>query len=93
MAEDTIDQGITHVYVSKKMAANIQGLPSTLFTSSGVAARPGIYWVGRLFGLYEVYHSPRIIDFNSNATRIICIGRSTQVARTRLCWAMRLHRC
>ncbi|SFB69346.1 hypothetical protein [Collimonas sp. OK412] len=81
MAEDTMDHGITHLYVSKKMAAMIQGLPSTLFVPSGVTARPGIYRVGRLFGMYEVYYSPRIVDVDQKTTRIICIGRSTQVAR------------
>lgn len=83
MANDTMDHGITHCYVGSWLAGIMQSLPSTMFESSGIAARPGIYRVGRLFGKYEVYYSPKVATQASDLTsaQIICTGRSSQVAR------------
>lgn len=82
MAVNTIDHGITHLYVSQNVMANMLSLPREIFEPSGVANRPGIYRVGRLFGLYEVYYTPKVaVDTSPSASTIICIGRSTQVAR------------
>lgn len=81
MAEDTMDHGITHMYVGKKLAAQFQSLPPELFVSSGITVRPGIYRVGRAFGRYEVYYSPKIVEEGSGTAQILCIGRSNQVAR------------
>ena len=83
MANDTMDHGITHLYVPAFIAANMQGLPSDIFESSGIAARPGIYRVGRLFGKYEVYYSPKVASQATDMTTasIVAVGRSSQVAR------------
>lgn len=82
MAEATMDHGITHLYVPSFIAAQWQGLPAELFESSGIAARPGVYRVGRLFGKYEVYYSPKCEQSNDQSTgKIIAIGRSSQVGR------------
>jgi hypothetical protein len=83
MANDTMDHGITHLYVSAFVAAQMQSLPADLFQSSGIAARPSIYRVGRLFGKYEVYYSPKVATQNAGLTTasILAVGRSSQVAR------------
>ena len=81
MAEDTMDHGITHMYVSKKLAAQFQSLPPELFVPSGITVRPGIYRVGRAFGRYEVYYSPKVVVEGAGTSQILCIGRSNQVAR------------
>lgn len=83
MAENTIDHGITHLYVGKNIAANFLGMGKELFEPSGITGRPGIYRLGRLFGQYEVYYTPKVATESGDGTtsKIICIGRSTQVAR------------
>lgn len=82
MAEDTVDHGLTHLYVSKNVLAQFQGMPSNLFEPSGITARPGIYRAGRLFGQYEVYYAPKVArDVSASSSKIIGIGRSSQVAR------------
>lgn len=81
MAEDTMDHGITHMYVTKNIKAQIEALPSEMFTPSGVTARPGIYRIGTLYGRIEVYYTPKILTESSSTGQMLCIGRSTQVAR------------
>lgn len=83
MANDTMDHGITHLYVPAFIAAQMESLGSDMFVSSGIAARPSIYRVGRLFGKYEVYYSPKVVSQSAdlNTATILAIGRSSQVAR------------
>ncbi len=82
MAEDTMDRGLTHLYVPKNVLSQFQGMPSNLWEPSGVSARPGIFRAGRLFGQYDVYYAPRmVVDSTSSASKIVGIGRSSQVAR------------
>lgn len=83
MAEDTADHGVTHIYVGKFIAAQFRSMDATLFTPSGITDRPGIYRVGRLFGMYEVYYSPKVIIESADGatSEILCIGRSTQTGR------------
>jgi hypothetical protein len=83
MAEKTADHGITHMYVGKYVAAQFRSMDATLFQSSGITDRPGIYRVGRLFGLYEVYYAPWVVNEapDGSTSEIICVGRSTQTAR------------
>lgn len=81
MAEDTMDHGITHFYVTKSVAAQLQSLPSELFVSSGITVRPGIFRIGRLFGRYDVYYTPKGLTESAGAAQMLAIGRSTQVAR------------
>lgn len=81
MAEETFDHGITHLYVGKRVAAQLRGLPQSMFQSSGITARPSIYRVGRLFGQFEVYYSPKLIAETEDAAQILCVGRGSSVAR------------
>lgn len=83
MANATMDHGITHLYVPAFFANMCYGLGADLFQPSGIAARAGIYRVGRLFNKYEVYYSPKVAAQNSGLTTatIVAVGRSSQVAR------------
>lgn len=81
MAEDTMDHGITHIYVGKTLAAQFQTMSRDVFEPSGITARPGIYRLGRWHGRYEVYYSPRVVADGSGSAQMLCIGRSNQVAR------------
>lgn len=83
MAVDTLNHGITHLYVGRFMAAQLATMPNTVFQPSGIVARPSIYRLGRLFGQYEVYYSPRLItEAAGGATgQILCVGRATDVTR------------
>jgi hypothetical protein len=83
MAEDTADHGITHLYVGKNIMAQFLAMPRELFEPSGVTARPGIYRVGRLFGKYEVYYTPKVVNESADnkTCEILAVGRSQQTAR------------
>jgi len=81
MAERTMNHGITHLYVGKRVAAQLSGLTNDVFQSSGISARPGIYRLGRLFGTYEVYYTPKIVEETESTAQILCTGRATNVAQ------------
>mgnify|MGYP000656216137 CR=1 FL=1 len=83
MANRNTNHGISHLYVTGQLAAQIRGLPSTIFEPSGITDRPGIYRMGRLAGLYEVYYTPRGLteSVGAGTAQILCIGRSADVAR------------
>lgn len=81
MAIDTMNHGVTHLYVGKNVMANLLALPSNIFEPSGIAERPGIFRVGRLFGRYEVYYTPKVITETATSSQILCIGRATDVTR------------
>lgn len=83
MAEDTMDRGVTHLYVGKLIKAQWEGLPRDIFEPSGLVAVPGIYRIGRLFGRFEVYYSPWEIleDQAAGTAQILCLGRSNSPAR------------
>lgn len=83
MANLTMDHGITHCYVGAVMAGILTSLPRDIFEPSGVSARPGIYRLGRLFGKYDFYYSPKDVyeAEDGSEAQIVCAGRSSQVAR------------
>ncbi|MCM1128958.1 MAG: hypothetical protein NC211_03640 [Alistipes senegalensis] len=82
MAEETMDHGITHIYVGKYVAAQLMGLaPNEIFQPSGITPRPCIYRLGRLFGTYEVYYTPKYLTETENSAQILCVGRATDVTR------------
>jgi hypothetical protein len=83
MANATMDHGVTHFYVGSWLMGIFNSLPDTMFVSSGVTARPGIYRVGRLFNKYEIYYAPRVATQSADlkTAKMIGIGRSTQVSR------------
>lgn len=81
MAIDTMNHGITHLYVGKVLAAQFMALPREIFEPSGTAERPGIFRIGRLLGRFEVYYTPKGINETSTSSQILCIGRATDVTR------------
>lgn len=81
MAIDTMNHGITHLYVGKNVAAQFMALPRDMFEPSGVAERPCIFRIGRLFGRFEVYYTPKGIVETATSSQILCIGRATDVTR------------
>lgn len=83
MANDTMDHGITHLYVDEIMAGTLLCCDSTVFQPSGISARPSIYRLGRLLNKYEVYVNPRSRKSTDlpDVSKIICVGRSTQAGR------------
>lgn len=83
MAENTMDHGITHLYVTKTVAAQLASLPREMFEPSGITARPSIYRVGRLFGRFEVYFTPKGLTESADGktSQVLALGRSQQVAR------------
>jgi len=84
MANETINHGITHLYVGKEVLSQWQALPGDLWQPSGIVERPGIYRAGTLFGKYAVYYDPRateaLVSSHMSST-VLCIGRATEVAR------------
>ena len=81
MALATMNHGVTHLYVGEVIASMLQGLPSDIWQPSGVMERPGIYRLGRLFGRFEVYYTPKVVVETANTAEILCIGRATDVTR------------
>jgi hypothetical protein len=83
MANDTMNHGITHLYVGDLIGAIMQGLPLDIWQPSGVSERPGIYRLGRLFGKYDVYYAPKVVmeAVDGSAAEIICVGQATDVTR------------
>jgi len=83
MANDTMNHGITHLYVGDFIAAQMVGLPADIWVPAGVSERPGIYRLGRLFGKYDVYYSPKVVaeQLDGSAGEILCIGQATDVTR------------
>lgn len=86
MANATVDHGITTLYMTGDLAALCRGLPPSLFESSGIANRPGIYRMGRLFGMYDVYYTPKGLSEDTllGTSEILCIGRGSSTARNPL---------
>lgn len=81
MALLTMNHGVTHLYVGEKVASQMQGLPNDIWQSSGITARAGIYRVGRLFGKYDVYYTPRGVHEEAESAEILCVGQATDVTR------------
>lgn len=83
MANDTMNHGISHLYVGKFVAAQLYSLPLDIWTPSGTAERPGIFRLGRLFGRYDVYYSPKVIveAEDGSSAEILCVGQATDVTR------------
>lgn len=86
MANTTVNHGVTTLYVTGELSAQVRGLPLPMFEPSGITDRPGIYRLGRLFGLYDVYHTPWEVTgaVGGSSGQILAIGRSQDVARNPL---------
>jgi hypothetical protein len=81
MALTTMNHGVTHLYVGENVAAQMQGLPADIWEPSGVVERPGIFRLGRLFGRYDVYYSPKVVLESGGSAEVLCVGRATDVTR------------
>lgn len=83
MANSTMDHGITHIYTSSWIINQLLSCGRDIFEPSGIAARPGIYRAGRLYGKYEVYYSPKVVAQSNDkaSSEMLLVGRSSQVAR------------
>lgn len=86
MAVRTMDHGITHIYANERLCANLASMPSEHFKPSGVTPRPGIYRVGRMFDLYDLYYTPKGLTQSADGSEaeMLMIGRSNEVARNPL---------
>lgn len=81
MAVDTMNHGITHLYVGKDIASQWMSLPRDMFEPSGISERPGIFRIGRLFGRFDVYYTPKEVKEQADAGQVLCVGRATDVTR------------
>ena len=81
MAIATLNHGVTHLYVGEKVAAQLSSLQNEVWESSGIVERPGIFRLGRLFGRYDVYYTPKEVKEVGNGAEILCVGRATDVTR------------
>jgi hypothetical protein len=82
MVERTQGFGISVLYVGKRGKSDIMSLPSTLFTPSGLPSSNGIYRLGKLYGMWDVYYDAGVvIQETENAIELLAIGRSDQIAR------------
>lgn len=81
MAIDTMNHGITHLYVGPKVASQLMGMDAASFMGSGLSDRPNIYRIGTLFGRYEVYFAPNLLAETATSAQVLCIGRATDVTR------------
>ncbi len=84
MAERTVNHGITTLLMTGTLAAECRALPSMIFESSGIVDRPGVYRLGRLFGLFDVYYTPKGLTDTSTTSQILAVGRATETARNPL---------
>lgn len=81
MALDTMSYGVSHLYVGSRVANQLLFMPRELFEPSGIRTRPGIYRLGRLFGTYEVYYTPKRLAESGSTSEILCVGQAYDVAR------------
>lgn len=81
MAINTLGFGVSHWYVGTYMKAMIQSLPRELFEPSGLQDRAGIFRLGRLFGIVDVYYTPKVLADSNSSSQILAIGRAPDPAR------------
>lgn len=70
--------GIATLYVGAKGAAHIQSLSREIFEPSGITAAAGIFRLGRLFGKFDVYYTPNLLNETTNSIEMLAVGRSEQ---------------
>lgn len=81
VANQTMEFGLSFMYVGEIGMAQFLCMDKTDFVSSGVAAKPGIWRVGRYKDKFDVYYTPYVVEETDTDIEILCIGRSPQVAR------------
>lgn len=81
VANNTMEFGLSMLFVGAKGAANFRTMGADDFVPSGVSARPGIYRVGRYKNMYDVYYTPRGVTETDTDLEMLAVGRAAQVAR------------
>lgn len=81
VANQTMEFGLSFMYVGAIGMSQFLSMDSTDFVPSGLDAKPGIWRVGRYKGKYDVIYSPYVVEETDLDIEILCIGRSPQVAR------------
>ena len=82
MVENTMDHGLTHLYVPKLIKAEWEALPRELFEPSGTTSKAGIHRIGRFAGQYDVYYNPRGKENMAlGSAQILGIGKASTAAR------------
>lgn len=87
ISEKTMDHGIGFAYVDRRIASELRGLPPEIFRPSGLTSRPGIWRIGRLFDMLDVYYVPDssgLLSINeaSGEHEMLLIGRGTDSSRS-----------
>lgn len=80
MALDTMDHGVSHMYVGKLGMSDFMSMPNDIFEPSGITNRPGIFRLGKYMGSIDVYYTPKGITETTNASQALCIGKANNVA-------------
>lgn len=81
VANQTMEFGLNIWYVGAIGMSQFLSMDSTDFVSSGVAAKAGIWRIGKYKGKYDVYYDPYVVEETDTDIEILCVGRSAQVAR------------
>ena len=81
VANQTMEFGLNIWYVGAIGMSQFLSMDSTDFVSSGVAAKAGIWRIGKYKGKYDVFYDPYVVEETDTDIEILCVGRSAQVAR------------
>jgi hypothetical protein len=81
VANNTMEFGLSMLYVGAKGASNFRTMGGDDFVPSGVQARPGVYRVGRYKNQLDVYYTPYHVNETETDLEMIGVGRAAQVAR------------
>ncbi|THA05536.1 hypothetical protein [Rodentibacter pneumotropicus] len=79
MANRNGSHGVSHIYVDDSIRTILSALGGDYFESAGQSARPGVYRLGRLAGMYDVYYTPKglgtgVESGGKKAGRMLLIG-------------------
>lgn len=78
----TMDHGVSHAYVGRRLAAIMMSLPPDMFTPSGLRPTVGIWRIGTFMGSVSVYYDPRANTYETASTsKMLLIGKGTDPAR------------
>lgn len=81
VANQTMEFGLSFMYVGAKGMSQFLAMDASDFTPSGLPSKPGIWRVGRYKNKYDVIYTPYVVEETDTDIEILCIGRSPQVAR------------
>ncbi len=87
VANNTMEYGLSYLFVGAKGASNFRTMGGDDFVPSGVQARPSMYRVGRYKNQYDVYYTPRHVEETDTDLEMLAVGRAAQVARNPIVFA------